>query len=438
MLLAWPVALQGQGEIITVRGDHSIDVEGPDAPLTEPFLAVDPADPSHFVVGAIVAPTTADSPWHCAAFASFDEGATWTRSDFAMERCIDPWLLFTPDGAVLFIGIELLRDVGGDDRFHLVAFRSGDGGLSWTDEPTSLGRAHEHAMLFADPAGAEIVYLTSRRMRRTPTNQPRHTVYVARSADGGRTFHELAELRPSNAALNPTGLGVLADGTLALSFFDFQRNVDGLNRAGMLSRSRAWLYRSTDRGQTFSEPLLITDGCASGVEGGFPGYPFYGVDGSSSPFRDRMYHVCVRPGFEGVALAHSTDRGETWSNPVRVDAPPNDGPAHARTAMLAINNDGAVGVAWYDRRNDPDRACQDFYFTGSVDGGETFLEPIRISSETSCPETAGNGRAGRSWPAGGDYSSIAAGGNGIFHLIWADSRSGRFGLRHAAVRVGRR
>jgi hypothetical protein len=436
--LPQPEQLEGQAHILTVRGDHAIEADGPSSPLTEPFLAVDPVSASHLVVGTIVAPTAADSPWHCATFASFDAGVSWTRHDFAMERCIDPWVLFTGDGAVVFIGIELSHDVEGDGRFHLVAFRSNDGGLTWTDQPVSLGRGYEHAMLFANRVGSsKIVYLTSRRMRRTPNNQPRHTVYLASSADGGRGFRRLAELRPSNAALNPTGLGVLGDGTLALSYFDFQRNVDGLNREGMLSRSRAWLYRSIDGGQTFSEPLLITDECASGVEGSFPGYPSFALDASNGPFRNRLYHACVRPGFEGVALTHSTDLGETWGDPIRADASTSDGTPHVRTAMLAVNDDGVVGIAWYDRRHDPDRMCQDFYFTASVDGGVTVIPPKRISTETSCPDAPGNGRAGRSWPAGGDYSSVAAAGDGLFHLVWADSRGGRFALRHSVVRVER-
>lgn len=52
-----------------------------------------------------------------------------------------------------------------------------------------------------------------------------------------------------------------------------------------------------------------------------------------------------------------------------------------------------------------------------------------------CPNAPGNGRAGRSWPMGGDYSSLAAGPDGSFHLVWADSRTGHFQLRHAELRV---
>lgn len=435
-VLLWCFRLDAQEGILVARSDHAVTAGGPEFPLTEPFLAVNPSDPAHLIVGAIVAPASDGAPWRCAVLASFDDGVTWQRVDFDMERCIDPWVVFTTAGDVQFVGIELLRGVDGDARFHLVSFRSQDGGLTWSGAPTSLGRAHEHAMLAVDrsrPRGA--VYLTSRRMRRTPAGEPRHTVYVARSRDEGRTFTSLAELRPSNLALNPTGLGFLTDGTLVISFYDFQRNVDGFKERGMLANARAWIYRSEDGGESFSAPVLIAEECASGVEGSFPGYPFLAVDTSAGAYRDRLYHVCVRPGYDGVAFSYSADGGERWSNPLSVDRQVDGGPAHVRTPMLAVNDAGIVGVAWYDRRHDPDRQCQDLYFTASRDGGATFAQPVRISTATSCPNVQGNGRAARSWPAGGDYSSLATGADGRFHVIWADSRSGRFALRHAAIRV---
>ena len=160
------------------------------------------------------------------------------------------------------------------------------------------------------------------------------------------------------------------------------------------------------------------------MRGGFPGYPFLTADAE----RDRLYHLCVRPAFEGLTLSVTSDRGEKWSD-VRIDSP------HARTPMLAVNGAGVLGLAWYDRRNDPDGRCQDLYFTASTDLGESVLDPIRVSTETSCPDAEGNGAAGRGWPSGGDYSSLAAAPDGSFRVVWADSRDGYFRLRTAVVRV---
>jgi hypothetical protein len=44
-----------------------------------------------------------------------------------------------------------------------------------------------------------------------------------------------------------------------------------------------------------------------------------------------------------------------------------------------------VGVAWYDRRDDPTRRCWKQYFTASLDGGATFLPNTPVSTAASCP-----------------------------------------------------
>lgn len=429
-LLVVPETVCAQRIRIVMEG--AVDAGTPALPLVEPHVRVDPADPDHVVVGAIVAAPDRAGPWHCAALTSFDRGGSWTRTDFGMERCIDPWVTFPGGDSVMVTGIELLSGVEGGDRFRLVAFHSGDGGRRWTAEPSVLGRSFDHPALLADGEGT--VWLASRRMRETGSGHPRHTVYLGRSLDGGRAFDDLVEVRPSNLALIVTGLERLSDGTIVVGYADSQRNVDGFQGAGMLARSRAWVLRSA-QGRTVSEPLFVTDECASGVESAFPGYAILVADTArASSYRDRLYHACVRPGLDGIAVARSSDGGDIWSDPVRAaGAAPGEG--HARTPMLAVSRAGVVGAAWYDRSHDPDRACQHTWFTASTDGGASFAEPVRITDVESCPEGAGNGRVARSWPMGGDYSSLTAAPDGSFRLVWADSRSGRFRLRTARIEV---
>ena len=103
--------------------------------------------------------------------------------------------------------------------------------------------------------------------------------------------------------------------------------------------------------------------------------------------------------------------------------------------MLAVNPDGVVGIAWYDRRINPHAACQHTYFTASLDGGRSVLPPVRLSQAESCLEGPGNAWVANSWPMGGDYGSLVIDGDGRFHIVWADSRSGRSALRRAVVSV---
>jgi hypothetical protein len=160
------------------------------------------------------------------------------------------------------------------------------------------------------------------------------------------------------------------------------------------------------------------------------------------------------------------------------------------TPVVAVNGDGVVGVAWYDRREDPTRRCWKKYFAASLDGGETFTPNVPLSSAPSCPSedmaptihvknaTPDSALApqdsvealvkaqkwneadainvailrreaeaeidgtrlrvsfdrGRSvWP--GHYTGLAAGSSGAFHALWADRRSGSQQLYSAKVEV---
>lgn len=419
-----------ESDFVVVTADHPVYAGDEGLPHVEPHVATDPNDADRLLAGAIVVSADSEGPWHCSAFLSMDAGRSWNSHDFTVERCIDPWALITSTGELLVAGIEIKRDLVGSARFRLVLFRSDDNGETWTG-PLDLGRSHDHEVMIQEPNGD--VLLVSRRAIRTDEGFPRHTFALLRSRNNGGSFEPVTEVLESNLAQNATGLVRLSDGTLVVTYIDFQRNVDGFDSQGMLQQPRAWALRSSDGGRSFSTPLLASEGCGS--TDGFAGYPALAADTSDGPFRDRLYHLCVRADFDGLALTHSDSRGEIWSAPLRIDGPRAGEGGHVRTPMLAVNREGVVAAAWYDRRNDPERRCQETYVTYSRDGGATFVEPVRVSDKTSCPESPRNGRVSRSWPMGGDYGSLTASIDGRFHLLWADSRTGLFQLRHATFGI---
>ena len=271
-------------QIVIAKPDRP--VSAPDAPLglVEPHLAVSRDDENHLVAGAIAVSPDRDGPWRCVAFTSRDGGAVWQRHDFDIDRCIDPWVVVLPDGTALFTAIELDRDTEGDARFRLLSYRSSDGGRSWPQSPTLIGTRHEHQVL---TLSGNVVWMASRRMRRTADNRPRHAIGLARSLDGGVSFEPISEIRPSNLALNVSGVSALDEERLVVTFIDFQRDVDGFAREGILEHARAWALVSTDGGRSFSEPLFVSEAC--GMKGQFPGYPFSTWD----PTHRRLYFACV-------------------------------------------------------------------------------------------------------------------------------------------------
>lgn len=142
-----------------------------------------------------------------------------------------------------------------------------------------------------------------------------------------------------------------------------------------------------------------------------------------------------RDGYDGIQLVRSEDGGVLWSEPQRVDPCRTDGGAYTRTPSIAVSPSGVVSLSWYDRADDPERKCQKILFTASIDGGETFMDPVKVPTAASCPDTERNGFAARRWSAGGDSSGLTSAADGRFHVVWADSRSGVYGLRTAVVEV---
>ena len=93
-------------------------------------------------------------------------------------------------------------------------------------------------------------------------------------------------------------------------------------------------------------------------------------------------------GESNIWLVTSADKGRTWSKPQRINdnAREQGGPVDFRmTPVVHANKDGVVGIAWYDRRDDPSHRCWKQYFTASFDGGATFLPNRPISTAPSCP-----------------------------------------------------
>ena len=410
---------------IDVGENILVSTAADERPLVEPQLVANPKDPKQLLATAMaVNPSTvADSS--CAAFVSFDGGRTWTRHNFDIAGCADPWVALREDGTSLFAGLSAARN----NEMQLA--RSVDGGRTWTPVPLDLGRAHDHETMIVDTTTgphAGSIYLVSNGSWRGRSGRSSWSVFVTRSADGGKTFTPPVHVIPSNLNFNVLTPGVLSDGTLVVPYMDFQSNIsDFRSRAGVLERKRAWVVTSADGGQTFSHPLFISEACGLG-------FGSLAVDVSMRPTRDRLYFVCSNRELNGILVHSSDNSGEKWSQPVRADAAGGE-VVFRRPPVLAVNRDGVVGVTWYERRKEAERQCQHRYFTASLDGGKTFLPEVRVSSAPSCPDTMRNGKVATRWPAGGDYSGLAAAIDGTFHVLWADSRDGIYRLWTAPVTV---
>lgn len=405
--------------VIDVGEDRPVNSGSKDDPLMEPHLAINPKNSMHMVAGAIVATKPDLTETDCAVFTSFDGGRKWSRHDFKFKSCYDPWVAITDKGTAIFTSIDIKNSA-------VTIFRSADGGRSWSDNFLSIGKGHDHQTMALDSSDGSI-YLVSSVIERNEAKQTRSKVRIARSIDDGVTFQEQSRVLPSNLNLQAANPAVLSDGTLAVVYSDHHR----WNARPRLIRPRDWLIVSRDKGKTFSEPLLITE------TGGGKGWSSLAVSEPKSPNPDRLFWLTSgdhKDKVIGTYLQFTDDRGEKWSDPVRVDQG-NTGNADAQIPSIAVNKDGVVGITWFDMRNDQNRKCYDLYFAVSLDGGKTFQPEVRVSRKSSCPDTPRNKGAFERFAFGGDYQGLVATSGGSFQALWSDSRDEVFHLRTTTIKV---
>jgi len=396
---------------IEIGEDRLLSAGGPALPLAESQLSGNPNNAKHLLVGVVQFDSPDGNNRTCVAWASFDGGQHWIRRALPVQCGGDPWGVILPDGSAIMVVLGYVK--GREDNAFLL--RSPDGGRTWPETPLGLGSHHDHPMVIAR---GNQVYVASGGGVHNSSNQHRDSVSVAHSGDGGRTFGPPTDVIASNLGYQAEGPVVLSDGTFVVGFHDYCCQ----HGDKWLLRPRSWLVRSSDEGRTFSEPLLVSESCESRG-----GWPSMAVDG-----KDRLFWLCIADKFNGVLVQRSDDRGESWSQPLRVN---HSETARSFTPSISVNKNGVIGVSWYEIH---DKSCFDVYFTASLDSGKTFLPEVRVSSATSCPDTPQNKGAfdpGTTFGAGGDYSGLAATSDGIFHLVWSDARTGIYQLRTASVAV---
>jgi hypothetical protein len=143
--------------------------------------------------------------------------------------------------------------------------------------------------------------------------------------------------------------------------------------------------------------------------------PAAAVDRSSGPHRGRIYIVWpdARHGDPDILLTWSDDRGNSWSEPVRVNDDSAGNGAEQFLPAVSVDGRGGVHVTFLDTRDDPANALYSQQLATSTDGGATFGPNIRISDGIH--------------PHGGiflgDYASATV-AEGRLHPVWPDARRG--------------
>jgi len=361
---------------------------------------------------------------------STDGGSTWRQSRLSTY----PGVLATSGDPVVAAGPNnrfyhsfLAGNTLGQSTIGVA--RSDNGGASWS-APTNatatvtgtLGGFHDKEWMAVDNHPASRfrgnVYVSW-----TMFSPQTSSIRFVRSTDGGLTWSQamaVTELsQQDNLAEQVVQGSFIATGPggeVYVAWYDSR--VNGIR-----------LRQSLDGGATFSDPVtaLSPVGFTFSVylTGNFdvPAFPQIAVDSSSGPSRGTVYvtaNALTSAGHMDVFLTRSSDGGATWSAPLRVN---NDATTTDQfMPAIAVAENGNVGVAFYDRRNDPDNnSLVDVYLAVSSDSGRTFFTNQRVTTANwpVLPTPLGF-RAGYH----GDYIQMAVAGNN-FYVAWGDDRSGQ-------------
>lgn len=383
-------------------------------PHVETMLAANPANPRHLLASSIIRPkdSTGRTLSRTRAYVSRDAGKTWSASPLPDENQWDPVVAFTPRGTALFVCLLPPK--------LLSVFRS-DGAGTWKDRldlPFLDG-----PMIAVDWTGGERhgqIYIAGRQ------GEGDDPFVIYRSADDARTFATAVVIETPSArrAFNPV---VLRDGSLFVPFSTVGRTLQQID--GVRS----------DGARTFSEPVRVATRQPNPKDTGDTPPAVFAAGRHGDGERLYVVYAAYRGGPNArLMLSHSDNGGGSWSEAREVAPEVSDDLSHG-AANVSVNRSGVVGVSWLARRTIPNSNAEtpdhfnetyDLFFTASLDGGDTFLTPIKISSRPSRPE----GRVDRFYP-GQDYMLTSAAADGTFHLLWPDARTGVSQLYTAAVRV---
>jgi hypothetical protein len=362
----------------------------------EPWVAVNPTDPSNIIGVYQQDRNTFGGARGLAASVSHDGGQTWnvTYPHFSAcaggtpanhgdyQRASDPWVTFSPDGTAYFISLSI--NFAGDPSqtgSAVLVSKSTNGGDTWSDPVPlvrDIGNAdvapyffNDKESITADPFDSKYVYAIWDRLRKPGKSENlsaenafsfRGDTLFTRTTDGGATWEPARTIYTRTSLTGTIGnlIVVLPDGTL-VDVFDFLQG-SGNNAPGYDTMA----MRSTDHGATWSPfihvaparsvdtvdpdtgrgirtgcflPLAATD--RNPDSAGYGNIYVAWCDSFGSAKTNGKVHSTI-------VFTQSTDGGFTWSPLARID---KSGDAQAFVPSVAVASDGTVGVTYYDFRN---------------------------------------------------------------------------------------
>ena len=340
----------------------------------EPSIAVDPTDGNKMMI-AWRQFNSIDSDFRQAGWGyTTDAGVTWTFPGVLQNNVFrsDPVTKSDETGNFFYLSLQSTQQ---ESFFCDDLWRSTNGGQSWTEQsPDEAAHGGDKEWFTIDTnvggMGHGFVYqfwtsFFACNFDGTAFN---------RSTDSGVTWQ--SPLSPSNFTDTGT-LDVDTNGNLF---------VGGGSPFQCLRSSNAQNPNVTP---TFDQNVTVNLGgdlIQGGINGiGLCGQTFLTVDRSGTATNNNIYMLAsVQPtgasNGTDVMFARSTDGGQTFSAPQRInDDPVNPNKWHI-FGTLSVAPNGRIDVVWLDSRNAANNIDTQLFYSWSTDGGVTWAPNIAVSN----------------------------------------------------------
>jgi len=380
----------------------------------EPSIAVDPTNPDKMVIGWRQFDSVSSDFRQAGYGYTTDGGVSWTfpgRIEAGVFRS-DPVL--AADSSGNFYYNSLTTDEFQSD-FWCHTFKSTDGGATWDAGTYAYGGDKQWFII--DKTGGvgdgnhyaywNYVYSTC-----YPNN-------FTRSANGGASYESCITVSGTPYwGVNTVG----PDGELYCSGTGFT-----------VSRSD----NAQNAGSTITWPLSTTASLDGSISysggpnpGGLMGQAWIAANHSTGPDRGHVYLLASvdrssTPDPCDVMFARSTDGGNSWSSPVRVNDDAGTS-AYQWFGTMSVAPNGRIDAVWLDTRDDPGGYDSALYYSYSEDGGLTW-------SANEALTTAFDPHVG--WPQQnkmGDYFHMVSDNAGA-HLAFAGTYNGEQDVYYAHI-----
>ncbi|MER3487857.1 MAG: hypothetical protein C4307_03555, partial [Chloroflexota bacterium] len=397
---------------------------------SSPAVAIDPSDERVLVAGS-----TSIEEGTMRIYSSTDGGITWSSTTAypppaqRLQSCSsDAGVAIAGDGRQYYsFGRASPCREGAPQRVYVISRPSASAPWSRPVQVAPLAGAlfDDKPAIAADTSPVSPyrgrVYVVWTRATRAGTL----SVRLSRSDDGGRSW--AAPIRVNRGGIQPTyaALAVARNGTVYVAW-------DDMGEFGI------WIARSTDGGATFHDQRKVASfvavtipHCGAGIV--IPAQPrtcvnanpSVSVDSSGGRYSGRVYVSYARTEFRGRQAAYVAIFDARLR---RLYADPETGegrPIAPRSAAKGADQfwpestvDPVTGTVWacfYDTLGDPARRRAFFSCTLSRDGGATWARPVRVASVAS--DATQRNASGHY----GVYQGLAA-ASGVAHPMWTDTR----------------